>query len=90
MDSENLYTERMGEDEMITYNNRIINIIKLLQVWRSTFEGKIEGEDWYYNHVNKDRDEDRLLRNLQVNAKDTIDDLFEFGCIPKESDIYEE
>ena len=80
----------MGESEMIKYNDRVVDVVKLLRVWRSTFEEKIEGEDYYYTHVHKDRDENRLLDNLQWDAQDTIENLFEFGDIPKESDIYEE
>jgi hypothetical protein len=75
---------------MIEYNDKTVNIIKLLQVWRDTFEEKIEGKDWYYNHVNKDRDEDTLLKNLRVNAEDVIYDLFECGDIPHNADIYED
>ena len=75
---------------MIKYNNRIVDVLKLIQIWRRTFEDKMEGEDWYYNHVNKDRDEDRLLRNLQEGAEGTIDDLFEYGCIPENANIWED
>lgn len=47
------------------HQNKEIDIIKLIQIWRDTFESKIEGDDWYYIHINKDRDENRLLENLK-------------------------
>lgn len=70
------------------YNGRDVDIIKLLQIWRNTFEEKIEGEDYYYTHIHKDRDEERLLENLKVDARETISDLFEYGKIPEDADIY--
>lgn len=75
---------------MIKYNDKMVDIIKLLQAWRETFEEKIEGNDNYYTHVSKDHDEDILLRNLRINAEDTIYDLFECGDIPYNADIYED
>jgi hypothetical protein len=75
---------------MIKYNDQVVDVIKLLQAWRDTFEENIKGDDYYYNYMNKNRDEDRLLRNLQIDAQDTISNLFEMSDIPKGADIYEE
>jgi hypothetical protein len=74
----------------IKHNNRIVDVIKLLRLWRDTFEEKIAGEDYYYTHIHKDRDEGRLLENLQADANDTIDNLIEYKEIPSDSDIYED
>ena len=72
----------------MNYHGKEVGIIKLLQEWREKFEKDIEGEDYYYTHIHKDRDEDRLLENLSCNPKETIDDLFEYGKIPEDADIY--
>ena len=47
------------------YDGKEVDIIKLLQVWREKFEEGIDGDDYYYTHINKDRDESRLLEALK-------------------------
>ena len=72
------------------YNNINVDIIKLIKVWRGEFEDKIEyREDYYYTHIKKDREESRLLDNLSIDFESTVEDLFEYGDIPKDADIYE-
>ena len=70
------------------YEGKEVDIIKLIQEWREQFEKDIDGEDYYYTHLRKDQDEDRLLENLTTDSKETIDDLFEFGRLPVDADIY--
>jgi hypothetical protein len=75
---------------MIFYNGRKIDVVKLLQSWRCKYDEKISEEDFYYTLPNKNRDETRLLNNLQTDAQETIENLFMYGDIPEDADIYED
>ncbi len=75
---------------MITYNGKTVDVIKLLRVWRSTFDSKISDDDFHYTLPNKNRDETRLLKNLQTESDATIGVLFMYGDIPEDADILED